>query len=212
MTPVANVINLKHSGFRKKYSKYFYFYYYLCLPSSYIYSLLSVCSPVHEAFSPINLDATSRKINPNSFNPVPQSPPSPSFNFVPTPHNNCKCTQDAIKLVDREISDFKASIQSTQISSSHREVLRMGEEVRQLRKETNILKVKLDKSDKRCEYLTNRLNFFEVMHEDNLVKESIEYENDKDMFARHQRYSQYAPKNFSKDFNPHNNRSKKKYY
>ena len=42
--------------------------------------------------------------------------------------------------------------------------------------------------------MTNRLNVFEAMHEDNLVKESIEYENDKDVFAHHQRYSQYAPK------------------
>ena len=74
----------------------------------------------------------------------------------------------------------------------------MGAEVRELKKEVMFLVKLLQDSMRHKEILQRRLSYFEEREENELIKQSREYERDKDIFSR--RYSR--KRNFSENYNP----------
>ena len=74
----------------------------------------------------------------------------------------------------------------------------MGSEVRELKKEVMFLVESLQSSMRHKQILERRVSYFEEREENELIKQSQDYDHDKDMFER--RYSRKH--NFSRMFNP----------
>ena len=84
----------------------------------------------------------------------------------------------------------------------------MGREVRNFTRVIEGLTARLRESRKMEERLSSRICCFENQAEESeMIRDSISFsqEND-DMYARSRRYVEYAPRSFSQNFNPHNNR------
>ena len=84
----------------------------------------------------------------------------------------------------------------------------MGREVRNFTRVIEGLTARVRESRKTEEHLRSRIRFLENQAEEaDMIRESISLsqEND-DMNARHRRYVEYAPRSFSRNFNPRNNR------
>ena len=123
--------------------------------------------------------------------------PLPSYNTS----SSFSCTQDAIESVQQDIISLRQSFpppsSSTQ-SSNHQVVVSMGSEVRELKKEVMFLVESLQNSMHHKQILERRLSYFEEREENELIKQSQDYDRDKELFKR--RYSRKH--NFSRHFNP----------
>ena len=108
-------------------------------------------------------------------------------------------TQDAIDDVSSNMLQMKDSL-FPDISERHKAVIRMGEELKNIKAEVSYLRESLQHSEQEKNLLKRRLSYFEQREEDDLIKQSIEYERDKDQGNRNRRYSVYAPTNFSRKF------------
>ena len=86
------------------------------------------------------------------------------------------------------------------MSERHKAVIRMGEEVNHLKAELSYLRTSLKNSESEKENLKRRLSYFEQREEDDLIKQSLEYDRSKDSYMRNNKYSVYAPRNFSRKF------------
>ena len=118
-----------------------------------------------------------------------------------TPSSTFASTQDAITSVQQDIVRLRQSFPpptTSSQSSNHQLVVNMGAEVRELKQEVMFLVDSLQKSMRHKEILQRRLSYFEEREEDKLIKQSREYERDKELFSR--RYSR--KRNFSDTFNP----------
>ena len=87
-----------------------------------------------------------------------------------------------------------------EVSERHKAVIRMGDELRKIKAEVSYLRESLQHSEQEKNLLKRRLSYFEQREEDDLIKQSIEYECDKDQGNRNRKYSVYAPTNFSRKF------------
>ena len=74
----------------------------------------------------------------------------------------------------------------------------MGSEVRELKKEVMFLVESLQSSMRHKQILERRVSYFEEREENELIKQSQDYDRDKELFER--RYSRTH--NFSRKFNP----------
>ena len=74
----------------------------------------------------------------------------------------------------------------------------MGSEVRKLKRDVMFLVGLLQSSMRHKQILERRVSYFEEREENELIKQSQDYDRDKDMFER--RYSRKH--NFSRIFNP----------
>ena len=157
----------------------------------------TICSPIQPTFSVIE------ELPDKTTNPYEQCLVTPSSTlsqeFIPS--SSFSSTQDAITSVKQDILSLRQSfpppIKSSQ-SSNRQLVHSMGAEVRELKQEVMFLVESLQNSMRHKEILQRRLSYFEEREEDELVKQSREYERDKEMFSR--RYSR--KRNFSEHFNP----------
>ena len=95
--------------------------------------------------------------------PAKKSPESsPEFNFVPTPRRKCpliSLTQKAIEEVDKELLDLKESLKPKAISSNHNEVLRLGEEVRELKNQVMYVTGKWRECQEKLEFYEGHRGF-----------------------------------------------------
>ena len=120
-------------------------------------------------------------------------------------------TQDAITKVEQDIAGLRELL-SPIMSSRHLSVLKIGKEVRDLKNEVQYLRESLHDSVCHQETLKRRLSFYEQREEDDLIRQSMDYDQHKEtqMRARRHKYVTYAPRNFSKNafysrnFNPNN--------
>ena len=76
----------------------------------------------------------------------------------------------------------------------------MGKEVENLKREVIFLRKSLFDSNPQQDILRNRLAYFERREEEELIRGSIELENDRVSKNRYQKYVKFAPSNFSKGF------------
>ena len=113
-------------------------------------------------------------------------------------------TQKAIEEVDNEIQDLKESLKPKSISSNHKEVLRLGEEVRELKNQVMYVTGKW----RECQ---EKLEFYEERYENEMIQDSIEMDRESDRFRRYNKYVKYAPANFSKNFHSRNKRNSRFY-
>ena len=94
-------------------------------------------------------------------------------------------TQDAIASVRHDITSLRQSFPSPTTSlqsSSHQLAVNMGAKVRELKKEVMFLVKSLQNSMRHKEILQRRLSYFEEREENELIKQSREYERDKEIF------------------------------
>ena len=158
-----------------------------------------ICPPILKSSSII-------EETPNEENcPFDQSLVTPtsslSQEIIPSPTTSYSCTQDAIESVQQDIISLRQAFPSSPKSSSssnHQLVVSMGSEVRELKKEVMFLVESLQNSMRHKQILERRLSYFEEREENELIKQSQDYDRDKDMFER--RYSRKH--NFSRMFNP----------
>lgn len=138
---------------------------------------------------------------------------SPSTNFKMTHPTNYSLTQpsddlltqDAISVVQQNIDMVRKSIPPA-ISKRHQAVLKMGEEVNELKNEVLFLRDSLRNSLSHQELLKRRISYFEQREEAELIRQSREFEEEKEAYDRKNRY--YPPSttyssnsNFSANFN-----------
>ena len=108
-------------------------------------------------------------------------------------------TQEAISDVNDNIEGLKKAF-LPEMSERQRVVMRMGQEVDNLKSELFFLRDALKKS-RNCQMeLQRRLYYFEQREEDELVKQSIEIGRQNDMYERNRKYSVYAPSTFKRKF------------
>ena len=138
--------------------------------------------------SPPTSSSTLSPPQSNDFS-LTQAPSSTDFSF----------TQETISSVQKDIQELKGSFNPS-ISSRHQVVVKMGEEVRKLKKEVGYLRHCLDNSVRHQQILKRRLSFFEDREEEELVRQSMEYDEHKEAMRR-QQYSQYAKRKFSPNSN-----------
>ena len=164
-------------------------------------------------------------ITPESSNPLPDptSPPTnkqlhyyeisltpptskSSPNFKTTHPTDCpltqpsdyKLTQDAISVVQQNIDMVRKSIPPA-ISKRHQAVLKMGEEVNELKNEVLFLRDSLRNSLSHQELLKRRISYFEQREEAELIRQSREFEEEKEAYDRKNHY--YPPSTYSSNSN-----------
>ena len=124
-----------------------------------------------------------------------------SQEIIPSPSHSYSCTQDAIESVQQDIISLRQAFPpspKSSTSSNHQLVVDMGSEVRELKKEVMFLVESLQSSMRHKQILERRVSYFEEREENELIKQSQDYDRDKEMFER--RYSHTH--NFSRKFNP----------
>ena len=136
---------------------------------------------------------------------------SPSTNFKITHLTKYSLTQptddllaqDAISVVQQNIDMVRKSF-SPAISKSHQAVLKMGEEVNELKNEVIFLRDSLQNSLSHHKLLKCRISYFEQRKEAKLIHQSREFDEEKEAYNRKNCY--YPPStylsssNFSANF------------
>ena len=86
------------------------------------------------------------------------------------------------------------------ISARQQAVSRIGAEVRALKEEVVFLRDALKSAENYSESLKKRLDYYEQREEDELVRQSLDYEKQKDANNRYQKYAKFTNRNFSPNF------------
>ena len=133
-----------------------------------------------------------------------KSSPSPNFSMTqPTEYpltlpTSDSLTQDAIAVVQRNIDMVRKSFPPS-VSERHQAVLKMGQEVNELKDEVVFLRDSLQNSLSHQELLKRRISYFEQREEAELIRQSREFEEEKEAFERKNRY--YPPSTYSSNCN-----------
>ena len=129
--------------------------------------------------------------------------PSTTTSPRPPPTNPYKIkyssTQDAIDDVGSNIQRVKNSL-FPELSERHKAVIRLGNELTEIKAEVSYLRECLKNSQEEKDLLKRRLSYFEQREEDDLIRQSIEYGCQKDQEDRNRKYAVYAPSNFNRKF------------
>ena len=147
---------------------------------------------------------TQKPSNPYVKTPTGPPPVTPSSSNTTPPTKTTtidvySSTQEAISDVNDNIEGLKKAF-LPEMSERQRVVMRMGQEVDNLKSELFFLRDALKKS-RNCQMeLQRRLYYFEQREEDELVKQSIEIGRQNDMYERNRKYSVYAPSTFKRKF------------
>ena len=129
-----------------------------------------------------------------------------STNDSPHLPTNYSLTQDALTVVEKDIANVRDSFPPV-MSSRHQAVLKMGEEVQELKREVVFLRDSLHNSLSHQELLKRRIYHFEQREETELIRQSREFEEEKEAYYKRKYSDAYPPRtyssnsNFSADFN-----------
>ena len=102
------------------------------------------------------------------------------------------------------------------MSDSHREVLRLSEQVRSLKEDVFMFRDKYEDALRREERLLQRLQYFEQRYENELINDSLEMSDTHEKVKQRNRYNHYSLRNsssnFSTNFSARNNRNSGRFY
>ena len=117
-------------------------------------------------------------------------------------------TQNAINDVKSDVAKLKKSlISAPKRSTQHQEVLSMGKEVRNFTRVVEGLTARLRVARTTEDRMRKRIRFLEnKFEEEELIRDSILSSHEKDLADRYNCFDECAPRAFSRNFNPRNNR------
>lgn len=103
-------------------------------------------------------------------------------------------------LFEKNIDSVRKSFPPA-IFERHQAVLKMGEEVNELKKEVFFLRDSLPKSLSHQDLLKRRISFFEQREEAELIRQSREFDEEKEAYYRKTHFDSYPPRTYSSNSN-----------
>ena len=153
----------------------------------------SVIAPKSSSYSP----PTDYLPKSNSYSPLTDYLPKSNSYSPPTDYS---LTQEALSVVERDIVHVRNSFPPN-MSSRHQAVLKMGEEVQELKREVVFLRDSLRNSLSHQELLKRRIFHFEQREEAELIRQSRELEEEKEAFYMNNFSNPYKNRTYSSNSN-----------
>ena len=145
----------------------------------------------------ISLTPPDTKIKSSPLADISLSQPTNYSLPLPTDYS---LTQEALSVVKNEITNVRDSFTPV-LSSRHQAVLKMGQEVQELKREVVFLRESLHNSISHQELLKRRIFHFEQREEAELIRHSREFEEEKEAYHTKKYSDSYPPRTYTSNRN-----------